>query len=97
MKRRFFFGAVLAITALSLTANSLWAQQAPKPLLISSGADGGTYFRLVKELGDVCAGLFENRASTGSLENLDRVTGNQSEMGITQSPFRIDYLTCHPT
>ena len=84
MKRRFFFGAVLAITALSLTANSLWAQQAPKPLLISSGADGGTYFRLVKELGDVCTGLFENRASTGSLENLDRVTGNQSEMGITQ-------------
>jgi TRAP-type uncharacterized transport system substrate-binding protein len=55
-----------------------------KPLALSTGGEKGTYFRLMKELSQVCPGQFDNVVSSGALENLSRVLGNTAEGGVTQ-------------
>jgi TRAP-type uncharacterized transport system substrate-binding protein len=83
MQRRLFLAAVPAL-GLSSAANHLWAETAPKPMLVSSGGTTGTYYRLMKEFNDAAPGLILNVQSDGSLTNIDRVMDNQAELGITQ-------------
>jgi uncharacterized protein len=83
MQRRFLLATMPAF-GLSFSANPGSAQMAPKPMVVSSGYTGGTYYRLMKEFDDASPGLIFNTESDGSLTNIDRVMGNQAELGITQ-------------
>ena len=83
MKRRTLLGAATALAGLART-RELYAQNAPRPMIVSSGDKDGTYHRLVDELSAACSGQIENKESDGSLANIDRVIDNQAEMGITQ-------------
>jgi hypothetical protein len=75
-----------AVPALGLgfAANHVWAETPPKPMVVSSGGTGGTYYRLMKEFDEAAPGLIVNTESDGSLTNIDRVMENQAELGITQ-------------
>jgi TRAP-type uncharacterized transport system substrate-binding protein len=83
MKRRLLMTALPAL-GLNTAANLGWAQTAPKPMVISSGVSTGTYYRLMKEFDQAAPGLIVNTTSDGSLTNIDRVIGNDAELGITQ-------------
>jgi TRAP-type uncharacterized transport system substrate-binding protein len=83
MKRRSLLTAALALGT-SSAANLGWAQTTPKPMVVSSGGATGTYYRLMKEFDKASPGLIVNTESDGSLTNIDRVMGNEAELGITQ-------------
>ena len=69
---------------LGFAANHVWAETTPKPMVVSSGGTGGTYYRLMKEFDEAAPGLIVNTELDGSLTNIDRVMENQAELGITQ-------------
>ena len=83
MKRRLLLTAIPTLSVFS-TTTSLLAQGAAKPMAVSSGEPAGTYYRLMKEFDEVAPGLIVNMPSDGSLTNVDRVMGNEAELGITQ-------------
>lgn len=83
MQRRMLLTAVPAL-GLGFAANHVWAETPPKPMVVSSGGTGGTYYRLMKEFDEAAPGLIVNTESDGSLTNIDRVMENQAELGITQ-------------
>ena len=82
MFRRFLMMAVF--TAVVVGAVPVGAQQPQQLLSVSSGGEKGTYYQMMKELADACPGQIENRSSNGSLDNLDRILGNKSVLGVTQ-------------
>ncbi len=83
MKRRALLTTVPAL-ALGIAGHSSRGQAVSKPMLVSSGGSTGTYFRLMKEFNEASPGLITNMESDGSLTNIDRVMGNEAELGITQ-------------
>ena len=83
MKRRLLLAAAV-VPSLNFANRAGWAQPAPKPMVVSSGATTGTYYRLMNEFNAASPGLIVNTASDGSLTNIDRVMDNEAELGITQ-------------
>jgi TRAP-type uncharacterized transport system substrate-binding protein len=83
MKRRLLLAAAPAL-GFSFAAKLGQAQPTPKLMVVSSGSTTGTYYRLMKEFDEASPGLIINTGSDGSLTNIDRVMGNQAELGITQ-------------
>src|ERR1700704_1777023 len=83
MQRRSFLTAAPAL-CLASAPTLVSAQPIAKPMAVSSGEAAGTYFRLMREFDAAAPGLIINMPSDGSLNNIDRVMGNDAELGITQ-------------
>lgn len=76
-----FLGFVLAV----VTGPALAQPQISLP--ISTGSETGSYFRFIRETAQVCSSQvrIENRTSTGSPMNLDRLEANDVSLGVVQT------------
>ncbi|HVU75860.1 MAG TPA: TAXI family TRAP transporter solute-binding subunit [Candidatus Paceibacterota bacterium] len=83
--KRYILSAVAAFAALASYAAPVAPASAQQALLISSGGEKGTYYRLIKELATFCKEpAITNQVSGGSLDNIDAILNNKAELGITQ-------------
>lgn len=77
----------LAATLLLLLAGVADGQMRdPAPLVVTTGSEGGTYYRFFNEISQVCAQPpLIVKISKGSRENLDNLLGNQANLGFIQA------------
>lgn len=72
-------------TALILVAMTMMSQA--QSFKVSTGSSSGTYSRIIRELSPICANAVQitEMNSTGSMENIDRITGNVANSALVQS------------
>ena len=92
MPRPSFLSLGLALSVPLLASLPALAQSArpaaqPNFLNVATGSKTGTYSALFKDLGRVCTGsaYLRERGTTGSLENIDLLLGNQVSLAFVQS------------
>lgn len=92
-----------AVTALALSACSVSGAMADdgETLVVTSGAEGGTYYGV---FGRNMTSLLKQRGydsslveSAGSVENIERVASGEAQIGFTQSDALGGYLQKNPT
>ena len=78
------FSKALAVAAMALVATSAVAQT---QLKVSTGSATGTYSRMFKEFQGVCKDQIMQieMPSTGSVQNMDRLLGNEANAAIVQT------------
>lgn len=84
MKKTFISFACIAMFSMAALVSEVASAQTLK---ISTGGPGATYSRMVKELSNVCSTqipLIEMNSS-GSTQNIDRLTGNEVNAAIVQT------------
>jgi TRAP-type uncharacterized transport system substrate-binding protein len=77
--KKFILAIVLATAAVSAMAQNTFK--------VSTGGAGATYSRMAKEIGQVCANDIQLQEvnSTGSMQNMDRLTGNEVQGAFVQT------------
>lgn len=73
----------ILIAAVVLSVSSVGAQS----LKVSTGGSSGTYSKMFKELSGVCINQIPmaEMNSSGSMQNIDRIIGNEANAGFTQT------------